>query len=83
MTPYRLVLESAVLHFVLARRLAERRFIIRTFDALAADPYRHGDYQEKTSAGREMEVILIGKYIITYWADHAVKELRIVRAEIV
>ena len=80
---YRFVLESAVLHFILSRRLAERRFLIRAFDLLAGDPYRRGDYQETSSENREMEVILIAKYILTYWADHAVKELRIVRVEIV
>jgi hypothetical protein len=78
---YRLVLESNVLHFVLSRRLAERRFLIQTFDALATDPYRHGDFREATDEGRAMEVLLMGKFLITYWADHAVKELRIVRAE--
>ena len=55
--------------------------MVRAFELLASDPYRPGDYREKDAEGRDMEVILVGKFLLTYWADHAVKELRIVRAE--
>jgi len=63
---YRLVIESTVLYFVLSRRLTERRFVIRTFDALAADPIVSAIIKKKPSEGRLMEVILVGKYLVTY-----------------
>lgn len=80
---YRLLIELDVLHFVLSRPVAERRFLIRMFEVLASDPYRRGDLHERTADGQMAQVLVIGKYLITYWADHAVKELRIIRTEII
>ena len=68
---YRLILDIDVVHFVFARRPAERRLLIRVFEALAADPYRYGDFQERDAEQRLTEVLRVGKYLITYWADHA------------
>ena len=48
---------------------------------MKAAPLRRGDLQERDAQGRENEILVAGHWIITYWPDHAVRELRIVRLE--
>jgi hypothetical protein len=31
--------------------------------------------------GRSLEVKIVGPYAITYWADHAVKEIKVINVE--
>jgi len=40
-----------------------------------------GDFQQRDTAGRLHEVALIYDWLVTYWTDHAVRELRIVNLE--
>jgi hypothetical protein len=40
-----------------------------------------GDFVETDDTGRPLQVKLHGKHLITYWPDHAVKEIRIVAIE--
>lgn len=75
---YRQVLASEVLHFFMARRTSDRQFLIKSFDELAADPYKAGDLQQTDADGRVIEVAIRGRFLIGYWADHAVKEIRLV-----
>ena len=44
---------------------------------LAGNPFGEGDYVTKDQAGRTLQNLLIEDWVVTYWADHAVKELRI------
>jgi hypothetical protein len=53
------------------------------FEFLAAHPLTRGDFEERTPSGRIFQVKVFENLIVTYWADHAVRELRIVRCEVV
>ncbi len=44
---------------------------------LCRTPGRSGDYRERDDTGRWVEVALVDGVLVTYWADHAVRELRI------
>jgi hypothetical protein len=46
-----------------------------------ATPFRAGDLQERDAQGRVHEVLVVGEWLVTYWLDHAVRELRVVRLE--
>jgi len=48
---------------------------------LARHPFEPGDYREAGLKGREYEVKLHDDLIVTWWVDHAAKEVRIVRLE--
>ncbi|MBL9200038.1 MAG: hypothetical protein JNL39_05995 [Opitutaceae bacterium] len=48
---------------------------------MARHPFAPGDYREPGLTGREYEVRLQDELIVTWWVDHAVKEVRIVRLE--
>ena len=59
----------------------EREMILRFLDSLAADPWKGGDYQEQDEAGRPVQIRLVGRFALTYWADHAVKEVKVTKIE--
>lgn len=68
--------ESAVLASV-ALDGSERREVLDACDALARSPGRRGAEQVIDEAGRANEVVYTAHFRVTYWADHAVKEVRI------
>jgi hypothetical protein len=45
--------------------------------SLADDPNISGDFSEKDGSGRIVQVKMIGRYALTYWADHPVSEIKI------
>ena len=48
---------------------------------LAASPHQPGDFHEPDDTGRAVQFLLLGNFLISYWPDDAVKELRIVEIE--
>lgn len=72
--------EAAVLAFTrLPAR--QRSRLLRVFDSLARLPHQEGDYREPGASRRIYEVKLIDETLVTWWTDHAAKEVRIVRIE--
>ncbi len=66
----------------LSRRQRER--LLGFFRQLAAHPFTSGDYQETGTRGESSEVALFeSEFLVTWHVDHAVKQARIVRLEIV
>ncbi len=61
----------------------EQRRLAAMLDSLKIAPLRTGDLQERDTQGRRHEVLVAGDWVITYWLDHAVRELRIVGLELV
>ena len=57
--------------------LRERKLILGWLDRLAADPFQEGDFQETDNAGRIVQVKIIGQQALTFWADHAIKEVKV------
>ena len=66
----------------LPRRQRER--LLGFFRQVAASPFMRGDYQETGARGEPAEVALFeNDFLITWHADHAVKQVRILRLEVV
>jgi hypothetical protein len=79
--PYRLVLnEDAARFLVPPSRPAQRRLNV-VLDDLKTSPFRSGDLQELDEEGRENEILAIGNWMVTYWTDHAAREIRVTRLE--
>lgn len=78
---WELVIHGPTLSFLLSCRASERHRILNFCNQLVSDPYQHGDYQEFDLTGRQLEVRIVGNWAITFWTDHAVKEVRVVRIE--
>jgi len=79
--PYEAVLSSKAAAFLIGQPKAKQRKLIALIDQLANSPSQIGDYSEPDDTGREIQFILIRDLLIAFWADHAVKELRIVDIE--
>ncbi len=46
-----------------------------------AEPFRPGDYEESDTHGRPVQIKIVGKYAITFWADHSEKEIKVIKIE--
>jgi hypothetical protein len=53
----------------------DRNLILRFLESLGSNPYGKGDYEEKDEVERPVQIRVIGKYALTCWADHSVKEI--------
>ncbi len=81
MDGYELVLsEAAAMTLATASRPAQRKLAV-ILDEVKAGPFRPGDLQEHDTQGRVNEVLVVGDWLVTYWPDHAGRELRVVRLE--
>ena len=81
MEPWKLVLDEAVLHFFASSRLTERRQLLSALEQLRSDPQREAHYVSKDAAGRDLSVIAIRPFLITYWLDMLIREIRIINIE--
>lgn len=81
MEPYDFVLGAEAVHAFTVRSTRERERLVQIFDELTQRPFEPGDYREPGLAGREYEVRLRDDVIVTWWVDHAAREVRIVRVE--
>jgi hypothetical protein len=48
---------------------------------LAEHPYQKGEWLQKTAGGRELQVKRFGVWLIRFWLDEPVFEVRIVDVE--
>ena len=78
MTSYRVFIAAEVIVTLRTRPRREQFNITRLFDELAQDPYRLDDYAEQDEIGRLIRVVIIASSAVCCWADHAVKEVKIV-----
>jgi hypothetical protein len=75
---YSYAVDDSVLEFFSSCTKREREQLMRVFAALLDDPLQKGDYVERTATGREVQVKRFGKWLVTYWPDDPVTELRII-----
>ena len=61
----------------------QRGELLRLFASVARFPAQRGDFREPGASGRIYEVKLSGDLLVTWWVDHAAREVRIVRIEAV
>jgi hypothetical protein len=59
----------------------DRDKILSFLESLAEKPASRGDFEERDEAGRPVQIKVIGNYALTFWADHAVKEIKVVKVE--
>ncbi len=78
---YEPVLSSKAAAFLVGLPKRRQRALVELLFQLANDPFQIGDYAENEGTGREVRFILVGDFVIAFWADHPVKELRIVDVE--
>jgi len=55
----------------------QREAVMKFTRSLADQPDTAGDFTEKDNASRIVQVKVIGRYAVTFWADHAVSEIKV------
>ncbi len=75
---YEVYLRREVFEFLRQCLVADRERLLTLLQSLGRDPYRRGDFTEQDRAGRGIEVLVFRRYAVLYWADHAVKELKVI-----
>jgi hypothetical protein len=81
MRPYKVLITHEL--FLLSKPSAsEKQRIIAFLESLAKDPFQMGDYQETDAVGRPVQIKIIGKFALTFWADHSVEEVKVIQVDV-
>lgn len=78
---YEPVLSSKAAAFLVSLSKLRQRKLIGLLYQLADNPSQIGDYTEPDQTGREVQFIIVRDLLIAFWADHTVREMRIVDIE--
>lgn len=78
---YEPVLSHKATALLISLPKARQRKLIGLLYQLSENPSQIGDYSEPDETGREVQFIFVRDLLIAFWADHAVRELRIVDIE--
>ncbi len=80
---WRLVFDEDAFQSVLTRRARARLLLIKALDSLRADPYQERDFELADRSGRTLSVRRARPFLVTYWLDASIREVRIVNIEVV
>lgn len=72
------VVDDSVLGLFTERSKREQEELLRIFKSPADSPYQTGEWRQKTKSGRELQVKRFGKWLVAFWLDAPVLEMRIV-----
>jgi hypothetical protein len=75
---YGYVVDSDVFEEFLRLPVRQRERLVMIFQSLAGDPFQRGETSFHDSTDREIQKKLFNQWVISFWADDAVKEVRIV-----
>ena len=78
MKPYAVYLRIEAAELLKSAATRNRRGIENFVDSLSGNPFKTGDYAETDAAGRPIQIKILGNFAIAFWADHAVKEIKVV-----
>ncbi len=59
----------------------DRQALLLFFEKLARQPSLETEWTMIDRAGRTNFQIAVGRYLVTFWSDHAAREVRIVRPD--
>jgi hypothetical protein len=76
MRPYQVYINHEAL-LTAPRSGQQRRAIMDFIASLSNNPFSQGDFTELDDTGRNIFVKVVGNFAITYWADHAVCEIKV------
>ena len=74
---YEPVLSAKAWEFLCSLSRKRQQRVIKLINLLAEQPWQLGDYRTTDSTGRFLENIRLNGFLITYWADGPVDELRV------
>lgn len=71
------VLSGKASSFLVGLSRTKQKQVLRLLFQLAEHPTQLGDYATREDGGREIQHLMVGDWHFSFWADHAVRELRI------
>ena len=74
--PYDVVVPISKTATFYAAKKRERKILLDYFDHLASNPFTESDWVMKDATGRPNYRAAVGRFLVTFWADHAVREVR-------
>jgi hypothetical protein len=74
---YTYAIERSAAEAVFRLPARERRLLQTAFEHISAAPFQPPDFEELGADGRRVFTRFFGPFSVTYWVDHAVKEVRI------
>ncbi len=77
MSDSRLLIDIEVVDFLRTLRPREQRDLLKRFREIAAFPSDFSDFVEYDSAGRRVDVHVVGKFAIKFWDDFADRHVKI------
>lgn len=78
MSSYSVFVESHIAESLPQLKLKERSQILKLLKKLRSNPFLEGDYVERDNIGRPVQVVILANHALWFWADHAVKEVKII-----
>ncbi len=78
MNPYRIFVRIEAAEALRTIRGIQRASLIAFIDSLSITPGKRGDYTERDETGRDLEIKVVASFAISYWPDHAAKEVKVV-----
>jgi hypothetical protein len=74
---YEPVLSSKASSSLVGLSRSKQKQVLRLLFQLAEHPGQLGDYATREDDGREIQHLMVGDWHFSFWADHAVRELRV------
>jgi len=74
---YEPVLSGQASSFLVGLRRTQQAEVIGLILQISRQPGQGGDYATRDGTGREIQHLAIDEWHISFWTDHAVRELRI------
>jgi hypothetical protein len=81
MPTYAVFLHSSAANFFHSLRREEKEPLRRFFDLLEQYPTTEGETTERDAVGRIVHVKFVRRLKVVYWANHADKEIKVLRLE--
>jgi hypothetical protein len=75
--PYEIVAPLTVYEALRSMSRADRRRIEEFVYRLTRQPSLPGDFEAPAEDGRTHQVKIVGDWLVSYWPDHAVREIRL------
>ena len=78
---YKYVADAVVLNFFCSCSQRDRRELIRIFESLGKSPHQPGAWIRRMVSTHDLSIKKFGRWLVTYWPDDPVREIRIVSVE--
>ncbi len=79
---YRLSVDSDVLEFFSSLRKADQIRLLHYIERLRNSPFSKGQTVVMDDVGRAIQVGVVDRFRISYWTDHAVETVQVVKIEL-